>query len=124
MDWLEAKRQIENKILVGMDVNSGESKQRKILKTEHSCNRYDYNGETGFLVSIGKENNLEIPWSMLEHFFPALHTPEGYNTPCFRKKYRRQYENKDCHVHVVGAIFEKSGVAYYRKEDNAYFIKE
>jgi len=122
MDWPEAKRQIEEKIKVGTDVNSKNSTLRKILETEHSCNGYDYNGEKGFLVRIGREDKLEIPWSMLENCFPALRTSEGYNTHGFRKKYKRQYENKDCHVHVVGAIFEKAGMAY--KSGNAYFINE
>ena len=121
MDWSEAKKQIEKKIHVGTEVNSKKSKQvRKILETERPCNRYDYNGEKGFLVSIGKKEDLEIPWSMLENCFPELRKSKGYNTHCFRKKYKRQFANKDCHVHVVSAIFEKSGIAY--EKDNAYFI--
>lgn len=112
MDWSEAKKQIEKKIQVGLDVNSERSTLRKIIETDHSCNRYNYNGEKGFLVSIGRENNLEIPWSMLENCFRALHSSEGYNTYYFRNKYKRQYTNKDGHVHVVGAIFEKAGIAY------------
>ena len=69
MDWPEAKKQIEKKIQVGTDVNSERRTLRKILRTNYPCYslRYGYNGEKGFLVSIGKENNLEIPWSMLEN---------------------------------------------------------
>jgi len=126
MDWSEAKKQIEKEIQVGTDVNSERSKLRKILRTNYRCDSssYGYNGEKGFLVRISnyEANNLKIPWSMLENCFRALHSSEGYNTYYFRNKYPRQREGHPCHVHVVGAIFEKSGVAY--KSGNAYFIDE
>jgi len=130
MDWSEAKKQIEKKIQVGTDVNSKGSKLRKILRTNYRCDSssYGYNGEKGFLVRISnyEANNLKIPWSMLEYCFIALKKPEGYNNSYFIEKYPLQYKDHDCHVHVVGAIFEKSGIAY--EKDNAqeglsaYFI--
>lgn len=124
MDWPEAKEQIEKKIQVGTDVNSERSTLRKIRTTNYACysSRYGYNGEKGFLVQIGKKNNLRIPWSMLKNCFIALKSLEGYNGSYFRKKYPLQAKDHRCHVHVVGVIFEKSGIAY--KKGNAYFINE
>jgi hypothetical protein len=74
MNWPEAKEQIEKKIQVGTDVNSERSTLRKIRTTNYSCysSRYGYNGEKGFLVQIGKKNNLRIPWSILKNCFFAL----------------------------------------------------
>lgn len=114
MDWSEAKKQIEKKIQVGTDVNSERSVLKRILRTNYPCysSRYGYNGEKGFLVSIGRGNNLKIPWSMLENCFRALHSSEGYNTYYFRNEYLLQAKDHPCHVHVVGMIFEKAGIAY------------
>lgn len=126
MEWSEAKLLIEKNIKDGTDVNSEKSTLREILKTNYECHssRYGYCGEKGFLVQISNysANDLRIPWSMLENCFNALRSPKGYNGSFFRNKYPLQATDHPCHVHVIGAIFEKSGLAY--RDGNTYFIKK
>ena len=132
MDWNEVKETIEQEITQGTDLNTKRSKLRKVIRADHRCTRYNYTGEDGFLVSIGKHNhsNLEIPWSMLEKCFYALNESggySGYNGKVFRHHYPQQAKNHPCHVHVIGMIFKNAGIAdsdpaeknYYRKTKNS-----
>jgi hypothetical protein len=124
MEWEEAKSKISNEISVGMSLNTPQSTLRKVLQTNHSCHKYNYNGEKGYLIRISNydNNNLDIPWSMLEKCFYALKSPEGYNGKFFRKYFPKQTEIHGCHVHVVGMIFKRAGIAdgfgrnYYLKK--------
>jgi hypothetical protein len=123
MKWSEAQQIIAEKMLVGSDLNTCRSTLRKIIGVGHKCWKYDYSGEDGFLVRISNYeiNNLDIPWSMLEKCFAALQN-SGYNGKVFRECYPIQAKDHPCHVHVVGMIFKKSGVAVSDADEMNYFI--
>jgi hypothetical protein len=126
MNWNEAKAVIKERIIEGTDLNTKRSSLRKVIRMNHRCVKYDYNGEEGFLVRISNYdmNNLEIPWSLLEKCFHSLKEPEGYNGKVFRHYYPRQAQIHPCHVHVVGIIFKKAGTATSDpKEKNYYPVK-
>jgi hypothetical protein len=129
MNWNEAKRIIKENVIEGTDLNrvksSGvKSSVRQVIRTNHRCTKYDYNGEEGFLVRISnnKMNNLDIPWSMLEKCFYSLKEKEGYNGKVFRRYYPQQAKNHSCHVHVVGMIFKKAGVATSDSKGRNYYL--
>lgn len=126
MDWSEARKIIQQKIVQGTDLNTKRSKLREVVRVNHRCTKYDYNGENGFLVSISNydNNNLEIPWSMLEKCFYALNEPDGYNGKAFRRYYPRQAKAHPCHVHVVGMIFERAGLAESDAVEMNYYLRE
>ena len=119
MEWEEAKELIKENILVGTDLNTEASSLRVILEPDHNCTKYDYGGEKGFLVRISNQDrdNLDIPWSMLKTCFEGLKSEEGYNTTFFGQYYSTQQYQHGCHVHVVGMIFTKAGIAK-RVSDN------
>jgi len=131
MDWNEAKAKIEKTIVVGTDLNTSDSTYRKVLKTNHICEskRYNYNGEKGFRVQIGKNKNNDavcIPWSMLERCFLELKKRGVFNIKVFREYYPDQCKDHPCHVHVVGMIFVKAGIATLNdngKEKNYLLLK-
>jgi len=124
MDWNEAKAIIKENIIVGTDLNTKRSSLRKVIRTNHRCTKYDYTGEEGFLVRISNydANNLDIPWSMLEKCSYSLKEPEGYNGNVFRHHYPLQAKNHPCHVHVVGMIFKKAGIATSNPEEKNYYL--
>ena len=125
MDWNEAKLIIIEKIIVGTDINTIRSKLRKIIRVNHKCTNYDYNGEEGFLVRISNYDsyNLDIPWSMIEKCYYSLEDDNGYNGNVFRKLYSKQAKDHSCHVHVVGMIFKKAGIAISDNHDKNYYLK-
>lgn len=126
MEWDEAKKIIQQKIVRGTDLNTKRSRVRRVIQDNYPCTKYDYKGENGFLVRIGNndKNNLEVPWSMLERCFYALNEPEGYNGKVFRRYYQRQAKNHPCHVHVVGMIFKKAGIADSDSAEMNYYLKK
>ncbi len=121
MDWLEAKGIIASKISEGDTINTHNSQWRKILSKEQSCLRYK--GEEGFIVQIGKKptSRVEIPWSMLEKCFGALSEEDGYSGAFFKDHYAEQQKTHSCHVHVVGMIFVKAGIAKINM-NRSYFL--
>ncbi|PKV75296.1 hypothetical protein [Pontibacter ramchanderi] len=115
MTWNEARNLIENSIVeeIKLDYNS---QYRKVVRAQgFLCNRYDYNGSPGYKVQIGKRSFIEIPFTMLQNVFEEAVSADGvYNKNIFRIHYPTRAERKvghPCHVHVVGKIFEKAGVA-------------
>ena len=122
MAWNEAREIIRQKILLDTDINTVRSSAREVLSTNHLCQKYDYNNEPGFLVKIGVKEKIEITWSMLQTCFVALSSPQGYNTNFFKEKYGIQKEHHGCHVHIVGMIFVKAGIAYQDDESGSYYL--
>jgi len=80
--------------------------------------RYEYRGEAGFVISIGKTSKIKVPWSMLEACFRQLSTPDGHNGTFFRQRYPLQARDHPCHVHAVGHMLVVAGVA--RRGGNTY----
>ena len=124
MNWNEAKAIIKENIIEGTDLNTKRSSLREVIRTNHQCTKYDYNGEDGFIVRISncESNNLDIPWGMLEKCFYSLKEPEGYDGDIFRRYYPQQAKNHPCHVHVVGMIFKKAGIATSNPEEKNYYL--
>src|SRR5689334_13805758 len=121
MNWEKAYELIVAKITKGRKL-SLESKYRVVLEvpSSYKCYRYDYNGSPGFKISIGETTDVEIPISMLHTIFNDIVANNGvYNKDVFRKHYPTRAEESTghpCHIHVVGKIFELSGIAI--KKDN------
>lgn len=113
MNWQQASQLISQNILIGTHLIPT-SRYRHVTKgPNHACFTYDYQGSNGYKVQIGKLNFIEIPFRMLETLFNASVEKNGvYNNEIFQNNYPRQYRNHDCHVHVVGKIFEIAGVAW------------
>jgi len=86
MEWTEARERIRRSIRVGSDVNSPRSR-------------------------IGKSNVIRIPWQMLEKCFSAVEAGRGYDGRFFREQFPNQTKDHPCHVHVVGQILARSGIA-------------
>ena len=115
MEWNHAQQSIKEALKVGTDLNTPGSQYRFVKKVDVPINSkgYGYNGETGFVVSIGKASSsvVKIPWSMLKASFWQAQSPAGYSGTSFRQLYPKQAWVHPCHVHVVGRILEVAGVA-------------
>lgn len=121
MDWNKARNQIRANITVGSDLNTQESSYRSVLEVDALIDsaRYAYQGERGFIISIGDSTNVKIPWSMLKECYPQLSVSHGYMGAFFRKRFPLQAKDHPCHVHVVGQIFMVAGLAT-RKDKRTY----
>ena len=108
MIWREAEALIRLTIIVGMKLDN-----RIVLEgPDFPCNGYDYNGSPGFKIRIGTHTCIEIPFSMLQTLYEdAIANHWAYENKVFKNKFERQFKNHPCHVHVVGKIFEKAGIA-------------
>ncbi len=121
MEWSVAKALISKRIFINCDLNTAESRWRRVLETGplRDQKTYGYHNETGFVVSVGIVNSISIPWKMLEICFKALYTAEGYDVKFFKSMYRLQEKHQNCHVHVVGQIFVRAGLA--RRVGSKYY---
>lgn len=108
MNWKESERLIRHNIKVGMKLDS-----RTVLAgPDFQCWGYDYNGTPGFKIRIGTTTCIEIPFIMLQTVYSdAIANKRTYENKVFKNKYERQLKSHGCHVHVIGRLFEKVGVA-------------
>jgi len=106
MHWHEAEKQIRECLCVGTDLNTSSSTYRAVKACNDSSRSYDYGGEQGFRVRIGRGDTAQvfIPWSMLRACFEQLTAEQGYNSKFFRAEYPKQAKDHPCHIHVVGMI--------------------
>lgn len=96
-------------ITVNTDINTPNS-NRVILKTNIPCEKY--NNDLGIKVQIGQTTSIYIPYSMLVHLVKdAIQNNRIYNRSVFNTLYPRQCKNHPCHVHVVGMILVRAGIA-------------
>jgi hypothetical protein len=123
MDWERARAQIEERIGLETDLKTARSKSRKVVRIGDVPDsvRYGYRGDTGFHVRIGKTNCIWIPWSMLRPCFAAPCSDAGYEGSFFRENFHLQADDHPCHVHVVGQIFVKAGLAV--QYGTRYFLR-
>jgi hypothetical protein len=110
MDWNEAQGRIQTNIKVRTDVNSPDSTYRFVKSVDN---------ERGFVVPIGRDNSIRIPWSMLEKCFNQLSC--GFNKASFEEAFPSYCNlqgnaHKGCYIHVIGQMFVKAGVARCEKE--------
>ena len=122
MNWNEASLLIQNSIHLGDDVNTPKSTFRFVQEIPpYQCKKYSYQNEVGYKVKIGGTTVVEIPMGMLETLFNlSVENNRTYNSKIFKKSFPVQAKDHGCHVHVVGRIFELSGVA--RKSGSDYEI--
>lgn len=108
MNWKEAEILIRHNIIAGMKLDN-----RTVLEgPEYPCWGYDYNGTPGFKIRIGTKTSIEIPFIMLQTVYAdAIANYRTYENKVFKNKYERQLKSHGCHVHVIGRLFEKAGVA-------------
>ena len=108
MNWKEAEALICNAISVGIKLDN-----RTVLEgPDFPCKGYDYDGKPGFKIKIGKTTNIEVPLSMLQTVYEEARANNGiYENRVLKSKYERQLRSHGCHVHVLGKIFEKAGIA-------------
>ncbi|MCX6087749.1 MAG: hypothetical protein NTV78_01070 [Caldiserica bacterium] len=114
MEWSEAREMIQKNITEGMDINTKRSSFRKVIAVQ----------KKGFVVQIGKANQIMVALSMLEKCFPSLKDDGGYNGKVFRSNYKEEAELHSCYVHVVGMIFKKAGIATSNAEESSYYFKK
>jgi hypothetical protein len=113
MEWLDAKKIIQERIKEGTDINTASSTFRTISAVDAriESRRYGYQSQAGFVVQIGTNTFIDIPWNVLQECFHMLHGVEGYSGISFRKTFPIQAKDHPCHVHVVGQIFVRAGLA-------------
>jgi hypothetical protein len=120
MSWSQAKVQIAQSIKVGTGLNTANSSHRVVisLRNDISSARYCYNNEDGFQVQIGSASSISIPFSMLKSCYGALSSKNGYDGDFFRQHFPKQAADHPCHVHVVGQILVRAGLA--ARHGNSY----
>ena len=125
MNWNQAQAIIKDKIRIGVDLNTKNSKYRFVdsIETEINSQRYGYSNESGYVILIGKSNKVSIPWSMLKICYFQLQSAEGYDGKFFRKHFIKQAQDHPCHVRVVGQIFVVAGIGFVG-EDNKYWLRK
>jgi hypothetical protein len=108
MNWKEAETLISQIVVAGMKLDN-----RTVLEgPDYQCSRYDYAGAKGYKVKIGAKTTLDIPFKMLQAVYEdTVLNSRIYENKVFKKRYARQLKAHPCHIHVIGRIFEKSGVA-------------
>lgn len=108
MNWKEAETLIRNTIFTGMKLDN-----RTVLAgPDYPCKGYNYNSTPGFKIQIGTNTSIEIPFNMLQIVYAdAIANNRTYENKVFKNKYERQLKSHGCHVHVIGRLFEKAGVA-------------
>jgi len=113
MSWHVAKQMISRCVQKGTDLCAPTSSARPVLKAGpiRDSKRYGYRNESGFIVSLGPTSHVNIPWSMLEQCFHELSRHGEYDHRVFARLYRQQSKDRRCHVHVVGQIFVRAGLA-------------
>lgn len=104
MNWNESNTLIHKSIRAGTYLNPN-SQFRRVVEV------YNRDNTTYFRVQIGASNSILITMSMLEILYNASIENGGiYNRNVFKYYYPKQLNNHPCHVHVVGKIFQFSGV--------------
>lgn len=111
MEWhlvQEALMKIEK----GTDLNTKKSTCRVVLdKPPYICKNYGYNS-IGFKIRIGNNKHIDIPLKMLNTIYDySIKSGGVYDSTVLRSLFPKQASGHPCHVHVVGQLFVKSGIA-------------
>ncbi len=62
-------------------------------------------------MRIGVANHVSIPWRMLQLCFEPIADGRGYDGRFFRTHFQLQASDHSCHVHLIGQIFVRAGIA-------------
>ncbi|MGN6397902.1 MAG: hypothetical protein ACTHMI_20185 [Mucilaginibacter sp.] len=123
MAWNDAQDAISN-IISGTAVNTTHSNNRIILGAppDYFCRRGGFQGESGYKVSIGDRQFIDVPNIMLQNIYLAsVNNNNLYNASVFRDAYPNHFYSKGCYVHVVGQIFAVAGV-FSKTSDRNYSV--
>jgi hypothetical protein len=113
MNWNQAKEQLGINLKKGVHFDPT-SMFRTIseIPAFYKCRAYNYSWKNGFKIKIGTNNYIEIPWLMLRTIFEATRINNNiYNNNVFVNHYPDQAKDHPCHIHVVGQMFVKAGIA-------------
>jgi len=115
MAWNEAHNLIIEYILIGTDLNTARSTDRTVQEVPpYPCIRFGFGGSVGFKVIIGDKDFIEVPLEMLRNIYEqSVINNQIYNHHVFDQLYPQILRVKGCFVHVVGMIFQVSGVANF-----------
>lgn len=118
MDWTQAKALILASIGLGTDINTAKCEWScgstyRIVKVVDDC---------GIKVPIGRANEITISWSMLENCYQEMCKATGYNGTVFKSLYPKEHSTHSCHVHVVGQIFSRAGLAKVDSSGRYHFL--
>ncbi|MFH1373107.1 MAG: hypothetical protein ABII79_04865 [bacterium] len=102
MTWKEAKQKIKKHVGVCKDVNTKRSKKSDYRYVKDVPPPH-------FRVQIGKDNYVNITWTMLEKCWRVLNRTGIYDYKVFEELFPEKMSRR-CHIHVVGKIFEKAGL--------------
>jgi hypothetical protein len=112
MTWEEALGEIEKNISKGLKLDKLANYGRPVVEVPpYACTSYDYDGEAGYRVRIGSDSFIEIPFSMLKNCYEAARANDSiYKTSIIYGLYPTQMGDHGAYAHVVGKIFEVSGI--------------
>jgi len=116
MTWNEAKELITKNIITGINLNPALSGGRFVIDGPgYICKWKSFSGEPGYKVHTGNANYLEVPFTMLENIYrDTLRHGNIYNKDIFCIHYPllgETFSRQSNYVHIVGKIFELSGIA-------------
>ena len=114
MNWEDIFSKIQEKIKLGLEINTKNSTFRVIEEIPpYKCTSNGFNNEIGFKVRIGKYSTIEIPISMLKLLYTYSFNKNKriYDSNIFKIHFPKQKDNHGCYVHSIGQIFVKSGIA-------------
>ena len=113
MSWEEAWIAISKSITKGMKLDKEANYGRPVVEIPpYPCTTYNFNGEEGYKIKVGSESFIEIPVSMLKKcFITSREKGKMYKTSVIYSLYPEQLAEHGGYVHVVGKIFEISGLA-------------
>ena len=100
--WNEARKQIEQTIKVGTDVNTENSTYRVVQQVDQT---------NGIIVPKSQNGNITIRWEMLKECYEPIASGREYTSQYFKDKYPKEARNATCYPHTVGQIFVKAGLA-------------
>jgi hypothetical protein len=121
MDWQEAKIKIEKSIVQGRKLNDALGYRIIQRGPDYKCKKYK--DDLGYSVQIGKDNFIQIPFSMLQKIFEyAKENKLNYNKQMFKELFSVEDDEHSCYVHTVGKIFEISGVAKMSGNRDYYIL--
>lgn len=99
--WNGARSIIDRAINVGLAINTGRSRYRKVLKKDHGA----------FRVQKGSSSYNHVTYDRLETCWNELHCNGEFDSQTFDKHFAKDRRSSTCWTGVIGEIFVKAGLA-------------
>lgn len=101
MTWEEARKQIKDRVWVGDDVNTPESKNRDVKCV---C-------DGGYLIPKGKGSYMFVTWDMLKKCWDGMVANGGkYDKTVFGNHFSKEKGHSPCYVQTIHMIFQRAGL--------------